>query len=161
MGYGKPGASARIYIAPNSAFTTLTHIGNAVSIGVSGMERGAEDVTVLTDTWQEFEPSLPNAGQLDLEFNYQATATGTTACASSLLHGYLQSGTKVWWGVRFMESTSNATTFTDTSWSRFACEGFVTSLGHDLPGPTGIAKTTATIKLTGQPKYQPVGSAWA
>jgi len=154
MAYGKPGANARLYVAVDAAFSTNTEVADVVSVNWTGAERGAEEITTLADMWRQYEPTLGEAGSLEVELNYAAT---NSSASSQLLHDYYDNGSTAYWGLRLMESTN--TTFTETSSSRLYAAGFITSLGIEVPGPGGIVKCSATIKLTGQPTVKAVGES--
>jgi predicted secreted protein len=143
MSDGVLGHGAELEVSANTAFTTVTTIGNIISIGGPEQSRDAIDKSTMdsTNKWREFIPGLLDAGEVTVEINYDGTAAGTADKLNTMFTNSAQ----------YFRVTVNDLT-TASSKSYYQSAGFLTGLGHAIPHDDKVTQSV-TIKLTGQPTY--------
>lgn len=118
---------------------TIT-VGNVMSISGPNQTRDSVDVSTMDSTskTREFVPCMLDPGELTLEMNYDATASGTAHLLDAA-----QTNTEATWTLTFPGGGTTST---------WACKGFITALGHAVPFDDKVTQSL-TLKFSGVPSY--------
>ena len=133
------GFGATLTVAPTSATSTTTALGNIQALNVSGLEREDIDISNMDSTGmaREFLAGMYTGGTIDVDMIYDPTASGTI----DLLVTAFQAGTKYTWAVTCSDGT------------KFVCIGYIKSLDPMNIAYDGTVTAKVTIKLTGVAAY--------
>jgi len=147
MSDGLHGHGTSLKVSDNTAVTTVTTIGNIISISGPNHTRDSIDISTMDSTakFREFIPGMLDAGEVTFELNYDGTAAGT---ANDLQ--LLKTNSAQYWHITFPDHT------TEASKSDIYCRGFITALGHAIPFDDKVTQSV-TVKLSGVPVFTDVG----
>jgi len=136
MSDGIHGHGTSLKVSANTQVTTVTTIGNIISISGPNQSRDSIDISTMdsTNKFREFIPGMLDSGEITFELNYDGTALGT-AHALQLL----KTNTAQYWHITFPDHT------TETSKSDIYCLGFITALGHAIPFDDKVTQSV-TVK---------------
>ena len=121
--------------------TSTTTIAQVTKIGNSGTGMTDIDISTMDSTskWRSFVPGMKDAGQIDVEFNFEdANETALLAII----------GTTGTWTIQVNDSTATG----GTSGSKLSWSGYAKPPTLDVPFDDKISGTMS-IKLTGAPSY--------
>jgi len=143
MSDGILGHGTSLKVSANTAVTTVTTIGNIISISGPNGTRDSIDISTMDSTtkFREFIPGMLDAGEVTFECNYDGTAAGTAAELDALKTNDAQ-----YYHITFNDHT------TEASKSDVYCKGFITALGHAIPFD-GKVTQSVTVKFSGVPVW--------
>jgi len=138
MSDGIHGHGTSLKVSANTQVTTVTTIGNIISISGADQTRDALDISTMdsADKFREFIPGMLDSGEITFELNYDGTAGGTANALQLLKTNAAQ-----YWHITFPDHT------TEASKSDLYCQGFITALGHAIPFDDKVTQSV-TVKLT-------------
>ena len=133
------GFGATLTLAPTTATSSTTAIGNIQNLNVSGLEREDIDISNMDSTGmaREFLGGMYTGGTIDVDMIYDGTASGTI---DTLMTAFA-AGTKYTWVATCSDGT------------KFACNGSVKSIDPMNVAYDGTVTAKVTIKLTGVATY--------
>jgi predicted secreted protein len=147
MSDGIQGHGTSLKVCANTSFTTVTTIGNIISITGLEESRDAIDISTGDSTakWREFIPGMIDAGEVTAEINYDGTAAGTADALATLFTNAAQ-----YWRITFDDNT------TASNCSRIDFSAFLTGIGHAIPFDDKVTQTI-TLKASGAATYTDEG----
>ena len=120
--------------------TSTTVVGQIDSMDMPSIEVGEADISTMDseEKWSSFVAGLKNAGEIGGNLVFKGSEMAT-------LQGWV-GGAGNTWSIRINDATATA------NCSKFACVGFLKSVGGSVPRGD---KVTATfkIKLSGKPSF--------
>jgi len=135
------GHGATLVKCATTNFTTVTTIGQIVSINGPNRSRDTIDISNMGSTakWKEYLNGMMDAGEMSIDVVYDGT-TYSTSLAQEITNP------TAYWKITCNDGTNAASS------SSIYSAGFVTSLGHSVSYDDAV-KQSISIKLTGEPVF--------
>ena len=122
-----------------------TTIGNIIRISGPSFSRDPIDISTMdsTNKLREFIPGMIDAGEVTFDLNFEGAATG----GSKILLDQITAT-----AAQAMQVILDDAGGTTTQKSTWACNGFITGLGVEVPFDDKVVQSV-TVKLTGEPTF--------
>ncbi len=140
---GRHGHGAAVLVSLDA--TTFSTLGNVQSISGPNQSKNPIDISTMDSTskYREKISGMLDAGEITFDMNYEGVTNA--ALVETLL------GQTAVWNINISEGTNAATS------SNFLVNGFITSLGHEIPFDDKISQSI-TIKCSGVPTFTDIAT---
>lgn len=147
MSDGTLGYGATLTLCATTSFTTVTTIGNIISVSGPNETREMIDYSNMDSTskWREKIPGMLDAGDITIEMNYDGAAAGTANDIAVEFTNVTQ-----YWRITFNDHTQA------TNKSRFQSAACITGISFSAPYEDKVTQTL-TLSCTGVPSYTDAG----